>query len=135
LAKLCKCLCFIYISVLINIYRNVYVFIFVNVFISVLKPVYVHCYLNNFVFIFYVVYFDNDLKGQNSMANYLSSISAAMTEVVKLLLQLVKVCGEAKASSSVAQGSAVKFKAEFDEELLNKLKNKKLLELFQDLLA
>jgi hypothetical protein len=32
-----------------------------------------------------------------------------MTEVVKLLLQLVKVCGEAKASSSVAQGSAVKF--------------------------
>jgi hypothetical protein len=37
--------------------------------------------------------------------------------------------------SSVTQGSAVKFKAEFDEELLNKLKKKKLLELFQDLLA
>jgi hypothetical protein len=69
------------------------------------------------------------------MANSLSSISVAMTEVVKLLLQLVKVCGDAKASSSVAQGSAVKFKADFDEEMLNKLKNKKLVELYQDLLA
>ena len=65
----------------------------------------------------------------------MGTISVSMNEVVKLLLQLVKVCGDAKASSSVAQGSAVKFKAEFDEELLNKLKNKKLLELFQDLLA
>jgi hypothetical protein len=58
-----------------------------------------------------------------------------MNEVVKLLLQLVKVCGDAKASSSVAQGSAVKFKADFDEELLNKLKSRKLVELYQDLLA
>jgi hypothetical protein len=69
------------------------------------------------------------------MANSLSSISVAMTEVVKLMLQLVKVCGDAKASSSVAQGSAIKFKAEFDEELLNKLKNKKVVDLYQDLLA
>ena len=44
----------------------------------------------------------------------------AMTEAVKLLSQLVKVCGEGKVSSSVAQGSAVKFKADVDEELLNK---------------
>jgi hypothetical protein len=35
------------------------------------------------------------------MANHLSSISRAMNEVIKLLLQLVKVCGDA-ASSSVA---------------------------------
>jgi len=69
------------------------------------------------------------------MANHLSSISVAMNEVVKLLLQLVKVCSEIKASSSVAQGSAVKFKADFDEELLNTLKNRKLVELYQDLLA
>ena len=69
------------------------------------------------------------------MANHLSSISVAMNEVVKLLSQLVKVCGDAKASSSVAQGSAVKFKADFDEEMLNKLKSRKLLELYQDLLA
>jgi uncharacterized membrane protein YheB (UPF0754 family) len=54
----------------------------------------------------------------------------AMTEVVKLLSQLVKVCGEAKASSSVAQGSAVKFKADVDEELLNKLKHKQLVDLY-----
>jgi hypothetical protein len=58
-----------------------------------------------------------------------------MTEVFKLLSQLVKVCDEAKASSSVAQGSAVKFKPDFDEEQLNKLKNRKLVELYQDLLA
>jgi hypothetical protein len=57
----------------------------------------------------------------------------AMTEVVKLLSQLVKVCGEAKASSSVAQGSAVKFKADVDEELLNKLKHKQLVDLYQEL--
>jgi hypothetical protein len=69
------------------------------------------------------------------MANHLSSISVAMNEVVKLLSQLVKVCGYAKVSSSVAQGFAVKFKADFDEVLLNKLKNKKLVELYQDLLA
>jgi len=50
-------------------------------------------------------------------------------------LQLVKVCGDAIASSSVAQGSAAKYKADFDEELLNKLKNRKLAELYQDLLA
>ena len=50
------------------------------------------------------------------MANSLSSISAAMTEVVKLLSQLVKVCGDCKASSSVTHGSAVKFKAEFEED-------------------
>jgi hypothetical protein len=30
------------------------------------------------------------------MADSLSSISLAMTEVVKLLLQLVKVCGDCK---------------------------------------
>jgi hypothetical protein len=58
-----------------------------------------------------------------------------MTEVVKLLSQLVKVCGDAKASSSVAQGLAVKFKADFDEEMLNKLKSKQLVELYQDLVA
>jgi hypothetical protein len=58
-----------------------------------------------------------------------------MNEVVKLLLQLVKVCGDGKAISSVAQGSAVKFKADFDEEMLNKLKSRKLVELYQDLLA
>ena len=58
-----------------------------------------------------------------------------MTEVVKLLSQLVKVCGDAKASSSVAQGSAVKFKADLDEEILNKLKSRKLVELYQDLAA
>ena len=69
------------------------------------------------------------------MANHLSSISVAMNEVVKLLLQLVKVCGDGKVSSSVAQGSAVKFKADFDEELLNELKSRKLVELYQDLLA
>jgi hypothetical protein len=58
-----------------------------------------------------------------------------MTEVIKLLSQLVKVCGAAKASSSVAQGSAVKFKADFDEEMLNKSKSKQLVELYQDLVA
>jgi len=50
----------------------------------------------------------------------------AMTEVVKLLSQLVKVF-------SVVQGSAVKFKADVDEELLNKLKHKQLVELYQQL--
>jgi hypothetical protein len=69
------------------------------------------------------------------MPNHLSSISVAMNEVVKLLLQLVKVCGDAKASSSVAQGSAAKYKADFDEELLNQLKNGKLVELHQELLS
>ena len=57
------------------------------------------------------------------MATHLGTISVAMNEAVKLLLQLVKVCGDGKASSSVAQGSAVKFKEDFDEELLNKLKS------------
>jgi hypothetical protein len=52
-----------------------------------------------------------------------------MNEVVKLL------CDDAKASSSVAQGSAVKFKPDFDEEMLNKLKSKQLVELYQDLFA
>ena len=56
-----------------------------------------------------------------------------MTEVVKLLSQLVKICGEGKASSSVAQGSAVKFKADVDEKLLNKLKHKQLVDLYQEL--
>jgi hypothetical protein len=65
----------------------------------------------------------------------LGTISVAMNEVVKLLLQLVKVCDDAKASSSVAQGSAVKFKPDFDEEMLNKLKSKQLVELYQDLFA
>jgi hypothetical protein len=60
------------------------------------------------------------------MANHLSSISVAMNKVVKLLSQLVKVFGDAKASSSVAQGTAVQYKADFDEELLNQLKNRKL---------
>jgi len=69
------------------------------------------------------------------MANHLSSISVAMNKVVKLLLQLVKVCGDAKASSSVAQGSAAKYKADFDEELLNQLKNRKLVKLYQELLG
>ena len=54
----------------------------------------------------------------------------AMTEAVKLLSQLVKFCGEGKVSSSVAQGSAVKFKADVDEELLNKLKHKQLVDLY-----
>jgi hypothetical protein len=61
------------------------------------------------------------------MANHLSSISVAMNKVVKLLSQLVKVCGDAKASSSVAQGSAAKYMADFDKELLNQLKNRELL--------
>jgi len=69
------------------------------------------------------------------MANHLSSISVAMNEVVKLLSQLVKVCGDAKASSSVAQGSAAKYMADFDKELLNQLKNRKLVELYQELLC
>ena len=69
------------------------------------------------------------------MANHLSSISVAMNEVVKLLSQLVKVCGDAKASSSVAQGTAAKYKADFDEELLNQLKNRKLVKLYQELLS
>ena len=69
----------------------------------------------------------------NAIATHLGTISVAMTEVVKLLLQLVKVCGDAKASSSVAQGSAVKFKADFDEEMLNKLKSKQLVELLSRL--
>ena len=56
-----------------------------------------------------------------------------MTEVVKILSQLVKVCGEGKASSSVVQGSALKFKADVDEELLNKLKHKQLVDLYQEL--
>ena len=63
----------------------------------------------------------------------MGTISVAMTEVVKLLSQLVKVGGEAKASSSVAQGSAVKFKADVDEELLNKLKHKQLVDLYEEL--
>ena len=69
------------------------------------------------------------------MANHLSSISVAMNKVVKLLSQLIKVCGDAKASSFVAQGSAIKYKADFDEELLNQLKNRKLFKLYQELLA
>jgi hypothetical protein len=56
--------------------------------------------------------FDNDFKEKNAMANHLSSISVAMNKVVKLLSQLVKVCSDAKASSSVVQGSAARFKAE-----------------------
>jgi len=69
------------------------------------------------------------------MANHLSSISVAMNKVVKLLSQLIKVCGDAKASSFVAQGSAVKYKVDFDKELLNQLKNRKLFKLYQELLA
>jgi hypothetical protein len=63
----------------------------------------------------------------------MGTISVATTETVKLLSQLVKVCGEGKVSSSVAQGSAVKFKADVDEELLSKLKHKQLVELYQEL--
>jgi len=66
---------------------------------------------------------DNDFKEKNAIANHSGTVSVAMNEVVKLLLQLFKVCGDAKASSSLAQGSAFKFKADFDEELLNKLKS------------
>jgi hypothetical protein len=73
------------------------------------------------------------LKEKNVIATHLGTISVAMTKVVKLLSQLVKVCGEAKASSSVAQGSAVKFKVDVDEELLNKLKHKHLVDLYQEL--
>ena len=69
------------------------------------------------------------------MATHLGAISVTMNEAVKLLSQLVKVCGDGKASSSVAQGSAVKFKADFVEELLKKLKSKQLVELYQDLVA
>jgi hypothetical protein len=75
--------------------------------------------------------FDNDFKEKSAMANHLSSISVAMNEVVKLLSQLVKVCGDAKASSSVAQGSAAKYMADFDKELLNQLKNRMLVTLYQ----
>jgi hypothetical protein len=73
------------------------------------------------------------LKEKKVIATHLGTISVAMTEVVTLLSQLVKVCGEAKASSSVVQGSAVKFKADVDEELLNKLKHKQLVDLYQEL--
>jgi len=79
--------------------------------------------------------FDNDFKEKSAMANHLSSISVAMNEVVKLLSQLVKVCGDAKASSSVAQGSAAKYMADFDKELLNQLKNRMLVTLYQELLS
>jgi hypothetical protein len=68
------------------------------------------------------------------MANHLSSISVAMNKVAKLLLQLVQVCGNAKVSSSVAQGSAAKYKAYFDKEVLNQLKNRKLVKLYEELL-
>jgi hypothetical protein len=74
-------------------------------------------------------------KEKNAMATHLGAISVTMNEAVKLLSQLVKVCGDGKASSSVAQGSAVKFKADFVEELLKKLKSKQLVELYQDLVA
>jgi hypothetical protein len=57
----------------------------------------------------------------------------AMTEAVKLLSQLVTVFGEGEVSSSVAPGSAVKFRADVDEELLNKLKHKQLVDLYQEL--
>jgi hypothetical protein len=79
--------------------------------------------------------FDNDFKEKSAMANHLSSISVAMNEVVKLLSQLVKVCGDAKASSSVAQGSAAKYMADFDKELLNQLKNRMLVTLYKELLS
>jgi hypothetical protein len=69
------------------------------------------------------------------MANHLSSISVAMNNVVKLLSQLVKDCGDAKASSSVAQGSAAKYNAEFDEELLKQLKNRNCSNFIKSYLA
>jgi dTDP-4-dehydrorhamnose 3,5-epimerase-like enzyme len=47
----------------------------------------------------------------------------------------VEVCGDAKASSSVAQGSAARFKAEIDEALLNELNKGKLVELNSELLS
>ncbi len=62
-------------------------------------------------------------------------ISVLINIYVNVYVFVVKVCGDAKASSSVAHGSAVKFKTDFDEELLNKLKSWKLVELYQDLLA
>jgi len=68
-------------------------------------------------------------------ANHLSSISVAMNEVIKLLMQLVKVYGDPNATSSVAQGSAAKYKADLDEELLNQLKNRKFIKLYQELLS
>jgi hypothetical protein len=79
--------------------------------------------------------FDNDFKEKRAMANHLSSISLAINKVVKLLLQLVKVCSDAKASSSVAQGSAAKYKADLNKELLNQLKNGKLVKLDEELLS
>ena len=47
----------------------------------------------------------------------------------------MEVCGDAKASSSVAQGSAARFKAEIDEALLNELNKGKLVELNSELLS
>jgi len=69
------------------------------------------------------------------MANHLSSINVAMNEVIELLLQLVTVCGGAKASSSVAKGSAAKYKADIDEALLNQLNKGKLVKLYSELLS
>jgi hypothetical protein len=58
-----------------------------------------------------------------------------MNEVVKHLLQLVKVCSQAKASPSVAQGSAARYKDDFNEALLNQLKNGKLVKLYEELVS
>jgi hypothetical protein len=53
-----------------------------------------------------------------------------MNEVVKHLLLLVKVAGQAKASPSVAQGSAATYKDDINEALLSQLKHGKLVELY-----
>jgi hypothetical protein len=135
-----------YVSVFAIICVTVYVNCSLNVFVSVFNVDYVklfskhfcicfQCCLQHYSLIMTTLQFYNDFKEMCAMPNHLSSISVAMNEVVKLLLQLVKVCSDAKASSSVAQGSATKYKADFDEELLSQLKNGKLVELHQELLS
>jgi hypothetical protein len=59
----------------------------------------------------------------------------AINKVVKHLLQVVKFCGQAKASPSVAQGSATRFKDENDEALLNQLMYGKLVKLYGELVS
>jgi len=77
-----------------------------------------------FSILFTTLQFDNDLKEKNAIANHLSSISVAMNKVVKHLSLLVKIWGHAKASSSVAQGSAARYKDDIDEALLSQLKHR-----------
>ncbi len=90
-------------------------------------------FLYLFSIMFTTLQFDNDLMGKKAIANHLSSMSVAMNKVVKHLSQLVKVCSQAKASPSVAQGSAARYKDDIDKALMNQLKNGKLVKLYEEL--